>query len=240
MTETGAGAVIAANHEPRIVGGSSIGRPSAEIEVRLIDDDNQIIGSQSAGELLVRHAGTDPRYGFFTEYYKDPQATESAWRDDWFHTGDIVKRNADGDMVFVDRKKNVIRRSGENIAAVEVESVLMQHPAITAAAVAAVPDKLRGDEVFACLKVNSTQPTEPDTQAELDIKAELAREIVAWCLSRLAYYKVPGYIAFVETLPLTATQKIQRGELKILANELLNDNATICTTAMKKQQTVSN
>jgi len=70
--------------------------------------------------------GDNPRYGFFSHYYKNPQATAEAWQGGWFHTGDIVKHDAAGQYFFVDRKKNVIRRSGENIAAVEVESVLMR------------------------------------------------------------------------------------------------------------------
>ena len=80
--------------------------------------------ADAPGELLVRAAGADPRRGFFSGYLKDEAATEEAWAGGWFHTGDIVRRDADGDFHFVDRKKNVIRRSGENISAVEVESVL--------------------------------------------------------------------------------------------------------------------
>jgi len=98
----------------------------------------------------------------------------------------------------------VIRRSGENIAAVEVESILMQHPQVQAAGVTAVPDTIRGDEVFACLQVNNPSN-------------DLAIEITQWCLTQLAYYKAPGFIAFVTSLPLTATQKIQRAMLKQLA-----------------------
>ncbi len=88
------------------------------------------------GELLVRRAGSDPRFGFFREYLKDPEATAEAWAGGWFHTGDVVRRGSDGSLHFVDRRKNVIRRSGENIAAVEVESALRQHPAVVAVAVA--------------------------------------------------------------------------------------------------------
>jgi acyl-coenzyme A synthetase/AMP-(fatty) acid ligase len=125
----------------------------------------------------------------------------------------------------VDRKKNVIRRSGENIAAVEVESILMRHEAIQAAAVTSVPDEIRGDEVFACLQVGPAR------------SAELAETICQWCLQQMAYYKVPGYIAFVETLPLTATQKVQRAALKKLAADLLTHPDTINTTSLKKRQT---
>jgi acyl-CoA synthetase (AMP-forming)/AMP-acid ligase II len=222
MTETGAGAVICANQLPRRVGESCLGKPGQELDVRIVDADGYV--SQSGpGELLVRRTGNDPRRGFFSGYFKNPEATDEAWADGWFHTGDIVRREADGSMFFVDRKKNVIRRSGENIAAVEVESALMRHPAVKAAAVAAVADPVRGDEVFACLKVDG-EPGEA-----------LALEIVGWCLGQLAYYKAPGYVAFVDALPLTSTQKIQRRELKELAERLVQDPATVDTRGMKKR-----
>ncbi|MFN5717935.1 MAG: AMP-binding protein, partial [Bradyrhizobium sp.] len=130
MTETGSGGVIAANAEPRKVGTSCFGRPAPEVEVRIVDDGDNDAAVGAPGELLVRRAGADPRYGFFREYLKNPEATAEAWQGGWLHTGDIVSRDADGDLHFVDRKKNVIRRSGENIAAVEVESVLNRLPAI--------------------------------------------------------------------------------------------------------------
>ncbi|MEP3435956.1 MAG: AMP-binding protein [Hoeflea sp.] len=222
MTETGAGAVICANRLPRRVGESCLGKPGPELEVRIVDAAGYV-SQNGPGELLVRREGRDPRRGFFAGYFKNAEATAEAWADDWFHTGDIVRREADGSMFFVDRKKNVIRRSGENIAAVEVESALMRHPAVLAAGVAAVADPMRGDEVFACLKVDG----EPN--------AALATEIAGWCLTQLAYYKAPGYVAFVEALPLTSTQKIQRRELKALADRLVQDPATVDTRAMKKR-----
>ncbi|WP_428686432.1 AMP-binding protein [Roseibium sp.] len=220
MTETGAGAVIAASGEDRLVAQASIGKPEPSVECRIIDDN----GRQAAqGELQVRRAGADARYGFFSEYYKDAAATGEAWEGGWFHTGDIVRRGADGNLFFVDRKKNVIRRSGENIAAVEVESILMRHPDIEAAGVAPVPDPVRGDEVFACLKVKN-----PSRQ-----KAEA---ITLWSLEQMAYYKAPGYIAFVDKLPLTPTQKIQRAALKEMALRLLDNPDTIVTGHLKKRQ----
>jgi len=222
MTETGAGAVICANQLPRRIGESCLGKPGPELDVRIVDGAGYV--SQSGpGELLVRREGGDPRRGFFAGYFKNTEATEEAWSDGWFHTGDIVRRDDDGSMFFVDRKKNVIRRSGENIAAVEVESTLMRHPAVLAAAVAAVADPVRGDEVFACLKVDG------------DAGNALATEIVGWCLTQLAYYKAPGYVAFVDGLPLTSTQKIQRRELKALADKLVQDPATVDTRSMKKR-----
>ena len=229
MTETGAGAVIIANQEPRHVGTSSFGREEDDVQVRIVTDAGQPAAVGEHGELLVRHAGDDPRYGFFAGYLKDKAATDEAWQDGWFHTGDIVRREADGALRFVDRKKNVIRRSGENISAVEVESVLMQHPLVKAVAVAAVPDPVRGDEVLACV-VADTLPADDAAMADA------ARDIVQWCLQQLAYYKAPGYVAFVDSLPLTTTNKIQRGEMKALAPTLPGTTRCIDTNAMKKRQ----
>ena len=213
MTETGAGAVIIANKEPRHIGSSCFGAEEDDVQVRIVTDAGVEAATGEPGELLVRHAGDDPRYGFFAGYLKDAAATDEAWEGGWFHTGDIVRREADGALRFVDRKKNVIRRSGENISAVEVESVLMQHPLVKAVAVAAVPDAVRGDEVLACVVPADPLATDADRQ-------EAARAIVQWSLEQLAYYKAPGYVAFVDSLPLTTTNKIQRGEMKALAPTL--------------------
>ncbi|WP_420413955.1 AMP-binding protein [Roseibium sp.] len=223
MTETGAGAVISNHTDDRVIGKAALGRAPDFLDILLADDDGNPVPEGQPGELLVRRKGGAPRLGFFSEYYKNPEATEETWENGWFHTGDIVRQGEDGYFFFVDRKKNVIRRSGENIAAVEVESILMRHPEISAAAVAPVPDPIRGDEVFACLKV--ANPGE-----------DKAQEIVTWALGQMAYYKVPGYIAFVEKLPLTATQKIQRAELKTMAAALLDDIGTYNTTKLKKRQ----
>jgi acyl-CoA synthetase (AMP-forming)/AMP-acid ligase II len=223
MTETGLGAVLCANRTPRKVGASCLGRPEGGVEARVVAEDGRDAAPGEPGELLVRHAGPDPRHGFFTAYFRDPEATAGAWEGGWFHTGDIVRRDADGDFTFVDRKKNVIRRSGENIAAVEVEGLLLEHPEVRAAAVTAVPDTVRGDEVFACLVVDGERT------------AARARALVEWALGRMAYYKAPGWVAFVDALPLTATQKISRGELKSLAVRLVEHGA-FDTRDLKKRQ----
>jgi len=232
MTETGAGAVVIANHEPRWPGTSCFGREAADVQVRLVADDGTDVNEATPdvpGELWVRHAGEDPKYGFFSHYLKDPEATQEAWAGGWFHTGDIVRRGPDGALHFIDRRKNVIRRSGENISAVEVESVLLQHELVRAAAVCAVPDAIRGDEVFACVVAPATGNT-PEAQSLA------ARQLTDWCLSRLAYYKAPGYIAFVESLPMTASQKIQRGALRDLPSTLLGGPHCFDMTALKKRQ----
>jgi acyl-CoA synthetase (AMP-forming)/AMP-acid ligase II len=228
MTETGAGAVVVASSEPRHTGSNCFGKPGPELEVRIVADDGSEAAVDQPGELLVRHTGPEPRYGFFREYLKDTEATAAAWQGGWFHTGDVVRRGTDGSLNFVDRKKNVIRRSGENISAVEVESVLLQHAAIKHVAVAATPDRVRGDEVFACVVAKQL----PVDRAG---RERLAADIVAWCLQRLAYYKAPGYVAFVPEVPLTSTQKILRGQLRDLVAASLASDACVDTRDLKKR-----
>jgi acyl-CoA synthetase (AMP-forming)/AMP-acid ligase II len=228
MTETGAAACVMANHEPRHVGNSCFGRAESFVEIRLVDDEGRDAPDGTPGELLVRSSGADPKRYFFSGYLKDEAATQEAWADGWFHTGDMVRRDAEGNFYFVDRKKNVIRRSGENISAVEVESVLNQHPAVKTSAVAATPDSVRGDEVLACIVTR-------EAIAE-DERARIAASIVQHALDQLAYYKAPGYVAFVPELPLTASQKIQRGQLRELAQALPGQSHCVDTRAMKKRQ----
>ena len=231
MTETGAGAVIMANAEPRCVGTNCFGRETGDVRVRVVGDDGddgEEAGVGQPGEVWVRGAGADPSNGFFAGYLKDEAATHEAWAQGWFHTGDIVSRDAQGLLHFIDRRKNVIRRSGENISAVEVESVLNQTPEVKACAVAATPDALRGDEVLACIVTHE--------RVAPDRRDALARRIVQHALAQLAYFKAPGYVAFVDELPLTASQKIQRGELKALALALPGQPHCIDTRAMKKRQ----
>ncbi len=225
MTETGAGAVIAASTTDRLIGQSCLGQPGQDIECKIIDEYGNDVPENMPGELLVRRSSGNPRYGFFSHYYKDPEATEEAWKDGWFHTGDMVRQEENRNVFFVDRKKNIIRRSGENIAALEVESVLLRHPAVSSVGVTSVPDPIRGEEVFAFIIT------------ELPSK-ETAIEIMEWCLVEMAYYKAPGFVCFVNELPLTATQKIERTELKKNAVILLDEPNTITTAHLKKRQTI--
>ena len=228
MTETGAAACIMADKEPRHVGTSCFGRCEDFVQIRLVDDAGSDVPDGTPGELLVRSSGGDPRRYFFRGYLKDQAATDAAWADGWFHTGDVVCRDGEGSLYFVDRKKNVIRRSGENIAAVEVESVLNRHPAVRLSAVAAAPDEVRGDEVMACIVL--------DAEAGVAADESLAHSIVRHALAQLAYYKAPGYVAFVDALPLTTSQKIQRGALKQLALSLLSEGGCFDTRSMKRRQ----
>ena len=227
MTETGASAAMIANREPRKRGTACFGRPLPAVDARIVDDRLNEAEVDQPGELWVRHAGGDPRLGFFSGYFRDAAATEAAWEGGWFHTGDIVARDADGDMHFIDRKSNLIRRSGENIAAVEVEGVLADHEAVAEAGVVAAPDEIRGDEVFACIRPKGGSVDPGDAQS-------LAEELVRYCLKRLAYFKAPGYVAFVDALPHTTTEKLDRVALKSLAADLRDRGDCVDTCSLKR------
>ena len=223
MTETGCSVAVIANAEPRKVGTACFGRPPAHLDYRLVDDADADVQTGQPGELLVRRRGNNPGYGFFSGYLKDSEATAAAWFGGYFRTGDLVYLDEDGLFHFVDRKKNVIRRSGENISAVEVEETILEHPDVIAVAVAAVPDEVRGDEVFACV-VCTVEPAG---------WSSLVEEIAQHCLARLAYFKAPGYIGRCETLPLTATEKVQRAELQSLARQMLQSGNCVDIRSMK-------
>jgi crotonobetaine/carnitine-CoA ligase len=199
MTETGR--FFGDCHEPRRIDTRAFGRPGGGYLARVVDEQDREVPRGTAGELVVRWDGPDPRFGFFRGYLKDDPATAEAWRGDWFHTGDVVFQEEDGMLHFVERRKNIIRRSGENISAAEVENALVDHPAVAQVAVLAVPDALRDEEVMACVVATDS------AQAN----ADLAEALVAHARGRLAYHKLPGWIVFVDTLPRTSTQKIQKG-----------------------------
>jgi acyl-coenzyme A synthetase/AMP-(fatty) acid ligase len=201
MTETGR--IYADCYEPRQTRTRAFGRPFGGFEARVVDDKDREVARGTEGELLVRFAGRDPRKGFFAGYLKNPEATEAAWRGGWFHTGDVVRQAEDGMFYFVDRMKNIIRRSGENIAAAEVEAVLQAHDAVAQVAVLAVRDELREEEVMAC--VVPMPGVTPD--------GALAARLVDWCLDKLAYFKAPGWVLFLDRLPTTGTQKVQKTQI---------------------------
>ena len=201
MTETGR--IYADCHEPRQVHTRAFGRPLPGFEARVVDDADNEIPALEEGELVVRHCAENPRRHFFSGYLKNPEATEEAWRGGWFHTGDTVRQGNDGMLYFVDRKKNIIRRSGENIAASEVEACLQAHRDVAQAAVVPVPDELREEEVLACVVLMPDCPVDRDR----------ARALFDWCFERLAYFKTPGWLLFVDALPTTGTQKVQKHQL---------------------------
>lgn len=224
MTETGPGAVVIANREPRYVGTRCFGRPAADLECRIADDEGNAVGPGAEGELLVRGAGSAPRYSFFRGYLKDTQETAGAWAGGWFRTGDIVRQAADNSLHFVDRKKNIIRRSSENIAAFEVEGVVGEHPAVKETAVIAIQDRFRGEEVMACVVLSPTATPDEAT----------ARAIADFCRDRLAWFKAPGWVLFRDSLRTTATQKIEKAKLRVPLEELFRSPTCFDLRALKK------
>jgi len=195
--------LLADNHEPRSTTTRAIGRPARGLEVRVVDENDTDVPADTSGELLIRHSAGQPRRGFFSGYLNQPEATEQAWRGGWFHTGDTVTLDDSQLVTFVDRSKNIIRRSGENISAAEVEACLHAHERVTQVAVLAVSDDVRDEEVYACVVA----------RAGVALTDELANELFDHCYEQMAYYKAPGWLLFVDELPVTGTQKIMKHQL---------------------------
>ena len=191
--------ILGDNHEPRQIGTRAFGKAVPGLDVRVVDEHDQDVPNGTPGEMVLRHSAETPRRASFSGYLKNDEETERGWRGGWFHTGDTVWRGDDGMLHFVDRKKNIIRRSGENIAAAEVEALLLTHPDVAQVAVLAVKDEVREEEVLACIVTHSGASDRAAADALFD-----------YCNKRLAYYKAPGWVWFAETLPTTGTQKIQK------------------------------
>lgn len=201
MTETSR--AIMNSDEPRSREARAFGRPRDPWAVRIVDEHDNPLLCDMPGELVVRASGHNPRAGFFSGYLKQPDETEAAWRGGWFHTGDICRQSADGMLYFVDRRKNIVRRSGENIAAAEVENALLELRQVMAAAIIAVDDELHDEEVMACVVlVDGLEPTR-----------ETAAAIQRGALGLVSAAKLPAWIAFRDSLPVTGTQKVQKGAL---------------------------
>lgn len=202
MTETGR--ILGDCHEPRMIDTRAFGRPApAGLEARVVDGNDHDVAVGADGELVIRHSAATPRLGFFSGYLKNEEATADAWRNGWFHTGDVVRQDETGMIFFVDRKKHIIRRAGENIAAAEVEAVLQAHEAVAQVAVLPVADELREEEVLACVVPMAGATAGP----------ALAEALFEHCNARLAYFKTPGWVLFLDKLPTTGTQKVQKTQI---------------------------
>jgi crotonobetaine/carnitine-CoA ligase len=134
-------------------------------------------------------------------YFRDPEQTKASFQDGWFMTGDLVRRDEEGFFFFVSRKKDIIRRRGENIAGAELDRVIGAHPAVFEVAAIAVPAELGEDEILAAIV---KRPGHDVTAAD----------ITQWCKERLAAMKVPRYVLFVDELPHTPTHKIAKAALR--------------------------
>ncbi len=201
MTETGRFLIV--DREPRYIDTRACGRPLAGLEARVVDEGGNTLPDGSVGELVVRHSAANPRHGFFRGYLDDPAATETAWAGGWFHSGDLCTKSSDGMFTFVDRRKNIVRRSGENISSAEVEAALAASPQVGQVTVLAVPDELRDEEVLACVV----------PAAGVAADSALAKTLHEQAAERLAYFKTPGWIYFVDALPITGTQKVQKHKI---------------------------
>ncbi len=191
MTECGCTTLM---NPPSAVRVGSIGTPLGFVEADVVDDLDRPVGPNVRGELVVR-----PRAPFtmFLGYLHQSEQTVEAWRNLWFHTGDTVTRDEDGYYYFVDRKKDIIRRRGENLAPYDVESVVNRHPAVFETVVVGLPSPLGEEDVKAFVQLKPG--------AALD-----AKELFAYCVEHLPFFMVPKYVEFVDEIPKTANQKSQR------------------------------
>ena len=163
-------------------------------EARVVDESGKDVADGESGELLLRNPAV------MSGYFRSPEATERALRDGWLHTGDVVMRNSDGIYTFVARRKEIIRRRGENIAPGEVEEALLAHPGIAEAAVVGVPADLGEEDVKAFVVLAGSEP--------LDVE-ELARALSA----TLSRFKLPRYVEITDELPRTATGRVAKHRL---------------------------
>lgn len=196
----------------------TIGRPrqhptlGAINELRIIDENGRAVADGNNGQLILRNPT------LMKGYFGQPEATAAVMRDGWLHTGDLARTDAAGNVVFVGRIKDVIRRSGENFAPVEVEEAIDSHPAVRVSAVVPVPSTMAEDEAKAFVVRHDT----------LDVTAP---EIVEWCRSRIARFKLPRYIEFVDQLPMTSTGRIAKGQLSRERNDAESDVEHLRNTA---------
>ena len=179
-------------------------------QARILDDDGRDVAGGTVGELAVKIPT------LMQGYYKDPAQTAASFRDGWFMTGDLVRRDADGYFHFVARKKDIIRRRGENIAGAELDRVISEHPAVAEVAAIAVPAEIGEEEALVAIV----------RKAGAEVDAAAIRD---WCGARLAAHKVPRYIAFVDELPHTPTHKVAKHVLK--ADATLRARAVDCVLA---------
>jgi len=206
MTEIGPGMFVPLEDD-HMTGSGSVGKPPDFREVRIVDNNGDDVAPGGIGELLIKGPG------MFKGYYKKPKETAEAFTGEWFHTGDLFRQDENGYYYIVGRKKDMIRRSGDNISASEVEHVLTSHPKILSAAVVPVPDESRGEEVKAYIA-----PVQGETPESIP-----PEEIIAFCLDSIAEFKVPRYIEYVDEFQRTASGKIQKHVLISAKEDLTAD-----------------
>jgi crotonobetaine/carnitine-CoA ligase len=202
MTEIGTGLFMPLE-DTSMIGSGSCGVPVPFRETYVADEEGRPVADGQTGELLVRGPG------IMLGYYKKPEATAAAFVDGWFRTGDLFRRDERGYHYIVGRKKDMIRRAGENIAAHELESVLVALPEVAEAAVVPVKDETRGEEVKAYVVL----------QSGVD-HAQILNHLIEHCQKSLAPFKVPRYFAFRDNFPKTASGKISKPALMLESQDL--------------------
>lgn len=200
MTETmcGGTSIISAPYKrkPGAVGSAFNG------EVKIVDEDGKIVPVGTVGEVMFKGPG------LAKGYWKKPQETKNTFTNDgWLHSGDACWMDEDGFIYFSDRYKDLIVASGYNIAPLEVESVLMGHPAVKEAAIIGVPDEYRGETVKAFVSLT-------EKGQKVEDKEGLKQDILAHCKKELATFKVPKYLEIVDEIPKNAVGKILRRQLR--------------------------
>jgi crotonobetaine/carnitine-CoA ligase len=194
MTEVASPCVSEANPTKR----GTCGKPRPGVEVRLVDEYDCEVPVGSIGEMLVR---MDRPWGLNSGYNNNPEATATAWRNGWFHSGDGFRQDEDGYFFFVDRVKDSIRRRGENISSFEVEVEVCAHPDVREAAAVAVPSEFSEDEVLVIVA-----PVPGRTVDVVKLSEFLAE--------RMPYFMVPRYIRLLDELPKTPSAKVMKAELR--------------------------
>lgn len=180
-----------------LVGSGCLGTVSPYRVARVIDEDGKDVGIDEVGQLILKGPG------IMLGYYRNEAATAAAIRDGWYHSGDLVRRDAQGRFFFSSRQKDMIRRGGENISAAEVEAVLQMHPDVVIAACVPVADDLREEEVKAYIVLRDQGG---------DLSAKLA-EIIEFSSARLARFKIPRHWEFRTELPMTPSERVKKNEL---------------------------
>jgi crotonobetaine/carnitine-CoA ligase len=195
LTEAGVPIYVRPGEEAPL---GSCGRESEDWEVRLVDDDDLEVPTGEVGEIAIR-----PRYPSLVMpgYLNKPEATVLAWRNLWFHTGDLANVDGDGYYYFRDRKKDAIRRRGENVSSWEVEQVVREHPGVAEAAAVPYPSPLGEDDVRVVVTLNGGA-------------ALTGEELVAFCVERLPDFMVPRYVEVRDELPRTPTGRIEKYRLR--------------------------
>ncbi|WP_339738938.1 AMP-binding protein [uncultured Sunxiuqinia sp.] len=182
----------------------SMGIPNPTYDVQLLHPEDRLCEDGEIGEIIVRTSEQVP-VGLFKEYYRDEERTKSVWYDGYYHTGDLAWRDEDGYFWFVGRTDDVIKSSGYRIGPFEVESALMEHPAVVECAVTAAPDEVRGQVVKASIVL--APEYQPGSEA-------LIKEIQEHVKNITAPYKYPRIVEFVAELPKTISGKIRRVEIR--------------------------